>query len=968
MSERISVIIPVYNVAPFLGQCVQSVIQQTYKDLQIILIDDGSTDGSDLIMKELAAMDRRVVVVSQGNRGVSAARNNGLSLASGKYILFLDADDYIETDALESAYRKLSEQSLDIIFFDTKAFGEKGFSLEAVEAKKRYYARKHNYSSLLTGETLLYQMLENGEYSCPVWKQVFRRDFLLENQLSFYEGIIHEDELFTLKAMLLAQRVSYIGRVLHHRRLRQGSIMTSPPSFQSVYGYFVCVREAYQFILEKECCLKKRHLLYGLLDQISLYARREFNCLSWEERGKINYLPEEERFLFRIFVTADLEKLNNKESKQKEGRLIGKLRRIKGFLSKEVREGKNGLLRIVSGKGKSKSKPNDLKNDSSVSRKESAPVFAVSPSGCEMWKEDERYVTAARKLQFMQEIFSDSSRNVAGWLHDFVCPHCAALLKFELAADKRPDRSFICPNCGKEVSGERYFNAWVYQYRYYFASELDNIVICAHAGNKEAVSFLTQFVDFYADRYADFAVHGDHAGKGKIMGQSLDEAVWGIFVVRCINLCRRFISEKTMEKWFDKLFAPMVRLLLPQGESVQNISVWIQACVGMIGITFNRPELIEKALHGGHGLYVQLERGLTKDFIWHEGSFHYHYYLLDALTYFCELYSGSAPKSQLVLLLEKMYDSVMPAVYDGYHILAVNDSWYPVTLKDYALQIIRAAAITRNTRLLEMAGNIRYRFPEIFREPGTLLYETRLTNNYRFLFDNHMVLLSKPFPVFLKSGSCTASHSHKDLFSIIIPPCFLDLGAAGYGSPMNDSWLRTSLAHNSISVDGKQPDLLINTTIRETDHGVEAFTEDWPDIDSISRSLTVEGLFVKDCTEIHASTEHIYEWTFHSEDDVDCNLDGKPADLTGGAAYRFFYNTCKLDFTKDLTVNYKNKNGHILTVTVPYNLGIEIYTAQTPGNPANTMRNTILCRTKGKNVKFVVFYSANNAGQDGYTL
>ena len=216
-------------------------------------------------------------------------------------------------------------------------------------------------------------MLENGEYSCPVWKQVFRRDFLLENQLSFYEGIIHEDELFTLKAMLLAQRVSYIGRVLHHRRLRQGSIMTSPPSFQSVYGYFVCVREAYQFILEKECCLKKRHLLYGLLDQISLYARREFNCLSWEERGKINYLPEEERFLFRIFVTADLEKLNNKESKQKEGRLIGKLRRIKGFLSKEVREGKNGLLRIVSGKGKSKSKPNDLKNDSSVSRKESAP-------------------------------------------------------------------------------------------------------------------------------------------------------------------------------------------------------------------------------------------------------------------------------------------------------------------------------------------------------------------------------------------------------------------------------------------------------------------------------------------------------------------------------------------------------------------------------------------------------------------
>ena len=446
------------------------------------------------------------------------------------------------------------------------------------------------------------------------------------------------------------------------------------------------------------------------------------------------------------------------------------------------------------------------------------------------------------------------------------------------------------------------------------------------------------------------------------MGQSLDEAVWGICVVRCIYLCRRFISEKTMEKWFGKLFAPMVRLLLPQVESIQNISVWIQACVGMIGITFNRPELIDKALHGNHGLYKQLERGLTKDFLWYEGSFHYHYYLLDALTYFCELYSGSAQENRLVLLLEKMYDSVMPAVYDGYHILAVNDSWYPVTLKEYALQIIRAAAITHNARLLEMAGNIRCRFPDVFRDPGTLLYETRLTDNRQYLFDHHMVLLSKPFPVFLKSGSCTVSHSHKDMFSIIIPPFLLDLGTAGYGSPVNDSWLRTSLAHNSISIDGKQPAPLVNTTIRETDYGVEAFTEEWPGIDFVSRSLTVEGQFVRDCTEIRSSAEHIYEWTFHSEDEVNCNLNGKPAELTGGTAYRFFYNSCKLDFTKDLIVTYKDQNGRILTVSVPYNPGIEIYTAQTPGNPANTMRNTLLCRVKGKNVKFVVVYSVNNVG------
>ena len=238
---KISVIIPVYNAQQYLKECIESVLQQTLQEFEIICVDDGSGDASDTILNKYAETDDRFVLLSQTNKGVSAARNAGIKAAKGEYIYFLDSDDYVEPDALETACKLLEAKKLDIVYFDTFAFGEEGIQQADIDAKNRYYARNHAYDAVYTGKNLLYKMLENREYSCPVWKQVIRKDFLEKNNICFYDGIIHEDELYTLQTMLLAKRVAYIPKTLHHRRLRKDSIMTRPVDFNSVYGYFVCV-------------------------------------------------------------------------------------------------------------------------------------------------------------------------------------------------------------------------------------------------------------------------------------------------------------------------------------------------------------------------------------------------------------------------------------------------------------------------------------------------------------------------------------------------------------------------------------------------------------------------------------------------------------------------------------------------------------------------------------------------------
>lgn len=218
----ISVVIPVYNVEKYLAECVDSVLGQTYQDYEIILVDDGATDSSGAMCDEYAQKDARIRVIHQPNGGLSAARNSGLKAAQGEYIYFLDSDDYIEPTALADLVATAQQEQADVVFFDGYVFFDECEEDNTVSR----YERKEVYATQ-NGRDILPQLLKNEEYRTAVPLMLFRTNYLTNHALTFREGIIHEDELFTFLVYNANGRVAHCHKQLYARRIRPASIMTS---------------------------------------------------------------------------------------------------------------------------------------------------------------------------------------------------------------------------------------------------------------------------------------------------------------------------------------------------------------------------------------------------------------------------------------------------------------------------------------------------------------------------------------------------------------------------------------------------------------------------------------------------------------------------------------------------------------------------------------------------------------------
>ncbi|WP_051536458.1 glycosyltransferase family 2 protein [Ruminococcus flavefaciens] len=232
----VSIIIPVYNVEKYLCDCVDSVINQTYKDLEIILVDDGSPDRCGEICDEYAKRDSRIIVIHKKNGGLSDARNAGLIASHGEFIYFLDSDDYIKSDAIEKVLNVIIQEKADIVYFDALTIYD-GFDDPSY---KESFIRKHCYSTC-NGAKVLLTLIKNGEYYPCVPLLFIRKTLLSQNALKFKRGIIHEDELFTAIAYIDSDRAAQLKESLYIRRLRAGSIMSEKNTAKSVNGLISCI-------------------------------------------------------------------------------------------------------------------------------------------------------------------------------------------------------------------------------------------------------------------------------------------------------------------------------------------------------------------------------------------------------------------------------------------------------------------------------------------------------------------------------------------------------------------------------------------------------------------------------------------------------------------------------------------------------------------------------------------------------
>lgn len=220
MEPLVSVIVPAYNVEKYLTECLDSIIGQTYRNIEVIIVDDGSEDGTWSIIEAYMASDQRVKGIRQANKGVGAARNNGISQATGEWLLFVDSDDFIEVDTLS---RLLQETDpVEVLCFNAIAFYDFDDRQGYEEVAYNDYDIK-DHLKVYDGVSF-YQKYYS--YAQPCLK-LYRSDFIKGNHLSFPEGIIGEDIEFWLKVCIKASRIAYMDLTAYHRRYRPGSVMTS---------------------------------------------------------------------------------------------------------------------------------------------------------------------------------------------------------------------------------------------------------------------------------------------------------------------------------------------------------------------------------------------------------------------------------------------------------------------------------------------------------------------------------------------------------------------------------------------------------------------------------------------------------------------------------------------------------------------------------------------------------------------
>lgn len=276
----ISVIIPVCNAAPYLRACLDSVLCQGTGDVEIICIDDGSTDASAAVLADIASRDPRVRVVRQANAGQGAARNRGLELARGEYVYFMDADDELaDREALARLVAEMNRERLDVLFFDAETRVDEGVAIPDGCVRAEDYIRRHGYPGVLCGRELFAAFLKNREYTVSPCLMMLRRSFVDVSALRFPDArFFYEDNIFMTRVLLAAKRAGHRPWRFYVRKVHAGSTVTSEPTMRHLRGYLACHQDACDLVArggwdrETLGLLKGRKVRYAL--QVVKMSRR----------------------------------------------------------------------------------------------------------------------------------------------------------------------------------------------------------------------------------------------------------------------------------------------------------------------------------------------------------------------------------------------------------------------------------------------------------------------------------------------------------------------------------------------------------------------------------------------------------------------------------------------------------------------------------------------------------------------
>lgn len=279
----VSVIIPVFNTEKYIEKTLTSICTQTLDNIEIIVINDGSSDNSQLIIEKILQKDHRIKLFNQSNQGLSATRNAGLELAMGEYIYFMDSDDLLEVNALKECYQKCQSEQLDFVFFDAESFSDENITL-----------RNYQYQRNIPIENKIWNGPEIFQYQYNTWSyrssaclSFSKLEFLKQKNIRFYPDILHEDELYTPLLYLNASRVNYLPYAYFKRRIRQQSITTNTFSVKNLAGYFTVANE-----LKKYSSTHPEHkdILHKHISRmLNAALRQAYRFTLYEKAGILKY-------------------------------------------------------------------------------------------------------------------------------------------------------------------------------------------------------------------------------------------------------------------------------------------------------------------------------------------------------------------------------------------------------------------------------------------------------------------------------------------------------------------------------------------------------------------------------------------------------------------------------------------------------------------------------------------------------
>ena len=333
-SPLVSVVVPIYNVQQYLPQCLDSLVNQQYKNLEIICVNDGSTDNSLAILEKYKQRDDRIIIISQPNKGLSATRNTGLKHVTGEFVVFVDSDDWLELDAISLMSQIFKTPEIDFLCFGTQ------IHTEGNDDTASYYGRTYSKSRIVSTNSHWITKI-----NVSAWSKIYRTEFLKTNDLLFPVGLYYEDIAFYWKCISLARKIALSSHVLYNYRIRKNSIMGN--SYVKKKGMAIHhiyeLDNVYQF-LEKNNFLNSNKDLFQFLIEKYIHAGWKYV----HDEDKDIYISETKQYINSWHIepkryTLAFDLINNNKINQKKYRTVLSLRKKYYRLLKLLGKKKNSI-------------------------------------------------------------------------------------------------------------------------------------------------------------------------------------------------------------------------------------------------------------------------------------------------------------------------------------------------------------------------------------------------------------------------------------------------------------------------------------------------------------------------------------------------------------------------------------------------------------------------------------------------